>query len=118
MGGGRYVRFFEPNPSELATDSGGDCEFLVEEAKDEVDEENEGDMDHKVEEWEDGDRGAGVDGSSIPSRSPSIMGSSSLSVEGKKLRKRASACHLDAFLNSIQTSMRPGRESAGSRRSR
>lgn len=36
-------------------DSGGDCEFLVEDAKDEVDEANEGDMDHKVEERDDGD---------------------------------------------------------------
>jgi trehalose-6-phosphatase len=40
------------------------------------------------------------------------------SDEGKKLRKRASHCHLLAFLNSTHTSMRPGRESAGSRRSR
>lgn len=116
-GGGRYARFFEPNASEPVTDSGGDCEFLVEDARDEDDEENDGDMDHRVEELNDGDRGAGVEGSSMPSRSPS-MGSSSLSVDGKKFRKRASACHLEAFLNSIQTSIRPGRESAGSRRSR
>ena len=40
------------------------------------------------------------------------------SEEGKKLRKSASHCHLLAFLNSTHTSMRPGRESAGSRRSR
>lgn len=36
-------------------DSGGDCEFLAEDARDDVDEENEGDMDHKVEERADGD---------------------------------------------------------------
>lgn len=59
----------------------------------------------------------GTMGSSMLSRSPS-MGTSSSSVEGKKLRKSCSACHLDAFLNSTQTSMRPGRDSAGSRRSR
>lgn len=50
MGGGRYVWFLAPNASEPATDSGGDCEFLGEDARDEVDEENEGDMDHSVEE--------------------------------------------------------------------
>lgn len=54
-GGGRYTWFFAPNPSEPATDSGGDCEFLDEESNEEVDEENAGDMDHKVEEWDDGD---------------------------------------------------------------
>ncbi len=59
----------------------------------------------------------GVVGSSTLSRSPSI-GASSSSVDGKKLRKRSSACHFDAFRNSTQTSIRPGRESAGSRRSR
>jgi hypothetical protein len=52
------------------------------------------------------------------SMSPSSSGSSSSSVLGKKLRKSASACHLLEFLNSIQTSMRPGRESAGSSFSR
>jgi hypothetical protein len=42
----------------------------------------------------------------------------SWSVDGKKLRNKASACHFEAFLNSTQTSIRPGRESAGSRRSK
>ena len=55
MGGGRCAWFFEPNVSEPVTDSGGGGEFLVEDASDEVDEENEGDMDHKVEECDDGD---------------------------------------------------------------
>ena len=65
-----------------------------------------------------GDKGdGGVVLSSTLSRSPSI-GALSSSVDGKKLRKSNSACHLDAFLNSIQTSIRPGRDSAGSRRSR
>ena len=59
----------------------------------------------------------GTVGNLTPSSSPSRMISPS-SAHGKKLRKRASACHLDACLNSIQTSIRPGRESAGSRRSR
>ena len=59
----------------------------------------------------------GTMGRSMLSRSPSI-GTLSSSVEGKKLRKSCSACHFDAFLNSIQTSMRPGRDNAGSRRSR
>lgn len=40
------------------------------------------------------------------------------SEDGKKLRNNASHCHLLAFLNSTHTSIRPGRESAGSRRSR
>lgn len=53
----------------------------------------------------------------LPERD-SMSTSSSSSSLGKKLRKRASACHLLAFLNSTQTSMRPGRDSAGSRRSR
>lgn len=47
-----------------------------------------------------------------------LANSSSSSSQGKKFLNRASACHLLAFLNSIQTSMRPGRDSAGSRRSR
>ncbi len=60
----------------------------------------------------------GVVGSSMPSSSPSSSTMSSSSVEGKKLRNRSSACHLDAFLNSTHTSIRPGRDNAGSRRSR
>ena len=66
---------------------------------------------------EDVDGDGGVVGSSMLSRSPS-MGTLSSSVEGKKLRNSCSACHFDAFLNSIHTSIRPGRDSAGSRRSR
>ena len=49
--------------------------------------------------------------------SSASVGSSS-SVDGKKLRKRDSACHFDACLNSTQTSMRPGRDKAGSSRSK
>lgn len=47
-----------------------------------------------------------------------LANSSSSSSQGKKFLNKASACHLLAFLNSIQTSIRPGRERAGSRRSR
>ena len=65
------------------------------------------------------DAGEGGIGISSPSRSPSRVGAArSVSDDGKKLRKSASACHLEAFLNSTQTSIRPGRHSAGSRRSR
>ena len=53
----------------------------------------------------------------LPERD-SMSTSSSSSSHGKKFRKSASACHLLAFLNSTQTSMRPGRDKAGSRRSR
>jgi hypothetical protein len=68
----------------------------------------------------------GVDGGDDGSTSMSTLmlfsccssASSSSSAQGKKLRKRASACHLLAFLNSIQTSIRPGRDRAGSRRSK
>ena len=68
----------------------------------------------------------GVDGGDDGSTSISTLmlfsccssASSSSSAQGKKLRKRASACHLLAFLNSTQTSIRPGRDRAGSRRSR
>ena len=62
--------------------------------------------------------GEGGTGRSIPSNSASSITTLSSSIEGKKLRNNNSACHLDAFLNSTQTSMRPGRESAGSSRSR
>ena len=68
----------------------------------------------------------GVDGGDDGSNSMSTLmlfsccssTSSSSSAQGKKLRNKASACHLLAFLNSTQTSMRPGRDRAGSRRSR
>ena len=56
------------------------------------------------------------EGNTILANSASVGPSSS--VEGKKLRNNASACHFDAFLNSTQTSIRPGRDRAGSRRSR
>lgn len=77
------------------------------------------DPDEKSDEKPDDDctEGEGGVGKSIPSSSPSIITSSS-SVDGKKLRNSNSACHFDAFLNSTQTSIRPGRDSAGSRRSR
>ena len=60
--------------------------------------------------------GAGEGGDGISSTIESV--SLSPSAAGKKFWKRPFACHFDAFLNSIQTSMRPGRESAGSSRSR
>lgn len=59
-----------------------------------------------------GDEGAGISSGSISSESG--VGEGSASAEGKKLRNRFSAWYFDAFLNSIQTSMRPGRQSAGS----
>lgn len=78
-------------------------------------EDNEENSVEPVDEPAEGD--GGVVGNSMLSKSPSSRMSSS-SVDGKKLRKSCSACHLDAFLNSIQTSIRPGRDNAGSRRSR
>lgn len=59
-----------------------------------------------------GDEGAGISSDSISSESG--VGEGSASADGKKLRNRFSAWYFDAFLNSIQTSMRPGRQSAGS----
>lgn len=60
-----------------------------------------------------GEEGAGISSDS-KSASESGVGGGSASAEGKKLRNRFSAWYFDAFLNSIQTSMRPGRQSAGS----
>ena len=109
-----YAWFLAPNTSGPGTATLGDVEL----DKSEDDDEKEGDIDQSVDAFELGERGdCGGPGSSTPSSSPSITMLSS-SVEGKKLRKRASACHLEAFLNSTQTSIRPGRESAGSKRSR
>ena len=59
---------------------------------------------------------AGEGGEGISSVMDSV--SQSPSAAGKKLRNRPLACHFDAFLNSIQTSMRPGRQRAGSSFSR
>ena len=79
--------------------------------------------DDHIEESDDTPEADSVDGdggtvlSSTLSRSPSI-GALSSSVDGKKLRNSSSACHLDALRNSTQTSIRPGRDNAGSRRSR
>ena len=110
-GGGMYAWFFAPNTSGLWTSTLGLDRSLD-------DEEIDGDIDQSVETVELDEIGDwGGSGRSTPSSSPSITTLSS-SVDGKKLRKRASACHLDAFLNSIQTSIRPGRERAGSKRSR
>jgi hypothetical protein len=47
-----------------------------------------------------------------------IVGGGISSAEGKKFLNKCSACHFDAFLNSIHTSIRPGRDRAGSRRSK
>jgi len=66
----------------------------------------------------DGGLGSSSESSSLSRVKVSLSDEVSASEEGKKLRKSPSACHLDAFLNSIQTSMRPGRHSAGSRRSK
>ena len=60
-----------------------------------------------------GDEGAGISSDSN-SASESGVGEGSASADGKKLRNRFSAWYFDAFLNSIQTSMRPGRQRAGS----
>lgn len=144
-GGGRYAWLFAPNwgkdaglpfPFDLTEDAalsgvGGD--------NDDVEDANEGDKDQSVDETLDaGDWGAdegefdcgGVDGRSIPSSSESSISISTSSfwaaaaaltassVDGKKFLNNASACHLEAFLNSTHTSIRPGRESAGSKRSR
>lgn len=117
-----YALFFAPNISalgrgigDLHEDDEGDDEGETERSTDDAN--DEGDMLHSVDVV--GDCGAGVLGRSIPcsslSNSASLISSS---VEGKKLRKSASACHLLAFRNSTHTSMRPGRLSAGSRRSR
>jgi len=105
------IRSLVSQPSWVAIHSHGGA--LGEEANDADEEENNGNLDHRVDEVEKGtgDWGVGVE-KSIPSMSPSMI-SSSLSAEGKKFRKSASACHLDAFLNSIQTSMWPGQESVG-----
>lgn len=47
----------------------------------------------------------------------SLSGGGTGFLDGKKHLKIPSACHLVAFLKLIQTSIRPGRLSAGSRRS-
>lgn len=96
-----------------------DASEVVDADRESVSEDNVEDTDEKsAEPAEDCVSGEdGVEGRSMPSRSPSMISSSS-SVDGKKFRKSSSACHFEAFLNSIQTSMRPGRESAGSSRSR
>lgn len=132
MGGGRYAWFLSaswidvrmrgesvlscavgPNPEPEAE---VDEREIVDAEGESLSEEDRPDMEKNEEDWVVVGE-AGGEGSSMPSRSPSMISSSS-SVDGKKLRKRSSACHLEAFLNSIQTSIRPGRESAGSSRSR
>lgn len=60
--------------------------------------------------------GAGEGGDGISSVMESV--SHSPSEAGKKFWKRPFACHFEAFLNSIQTSIRPGRHRAGSSFSR
>lgn len=122
-GGGKYAVFFAPKSPDVGREGSAAFEAPddVADAKDNevVDDDREGVIDQSVEGPEAGDWGVGGEGRSTPSMSPSrVISPSSSSVEGKKLRKRASACHFDAFLNSTQTSIRPGRERAGSRRSR
>jgi len=118
-GGGKYAWLFSPN---CGSSGGALGAAVLGEVSDVVDDEKDEDSDQSVDDpgSEVGDCGgdAGGFGRSTPSRSPSRMMSLSSSIEGKKFRKSASACHLDAFLNSTQTSMRPGRDSAGSSLSR
>ena len=126
-GGGRYAWFLDPKSS---MPRAGDRTDFVDcgEDKIELDDENGGVIDpHSDDSPEDSDGdcdGCGDDdvnvaggGRTTPSISLSSPSSSS-SAHGKKFLNRASACHLDAFLNSTHTSMRPGRDSAGSNRSR
>jgi hypothetical protein len=124
--GGRYALFLAPKSPEVGLNGAG-VGLLplgpdVGDESDVVDEENDGDVDHSVDTSEpcSSNKGDGGQGRSTPSISPSrtMSPSSSSSVEGKKLRKRASACHFEAFLNSTQTSILPGLESAGSKRSK
>lgn len=112
----------------MLTDAGedGDGEEIGVDEKDVTEDDRDGGQDHVDETGEFGFcgdslavEGAGLDGG-WGAIGGSLSGASmrSSSAEGKKLRNRASACHLLAFLNSTQTSIRPGRDSAGSRRSR
>src|SRR5262245_53176607 len=98
MGGGKYAVFFAPKSPDTGligvggdgeSDRGGDDRHVEEEERDSPE------RDHVVVDAVDvvavGDEGGF--GKSIPSRSPGssvISPSSSSSVEGKKLRKRAS----------------------------
>lgn len=119
--------FFAPKSSDVGWIGGSTGLLLVDEGEERDVEEDDDDKDQSVDVPElviggvIGDGGIGVDGmdSSTLSSSPGsrVISPSSSSVEGKKLRKSASACHFDAFLNSTHTSIRPGRERAGSRRS-
>lgn len=59
---------------------------------------------------------AGAVGASISSET-GAGGAGFLGLHGKKFLKIPSACHLLACLKSTQTSMRPGRDNAGSSRS-
>lgn len=71
-GGGKYAWFLAPKASR----GGFWGEESLEDAKDDVDDEKEGESDHSVDDCEDddgvGDCGARVVGSSIPSISPSM----------------------------------------------
>ena len=112
-----YAVFWEPKPVRVG-DAGvlGDC--MLEEDEDWLEPPIESaEISVKALEEAVVDGVPGTLGRVTPSSSPSRSISSSSEL-GKKLRNNASACHGLAFLNSTQTSMRPGRESAGSRRSR
>jgi hypothetical protein len=137
-GGGRYAWFEAPNcgsgvavidaavmgKGEAGDD--GDGEEIGVDENDVAEDERDGGQDHCDEAGDvelcaaSGGEGDGLEGiwGTTGSGSPSVASIMSSSAEGKKLRNRASACHLLAFLNSTQTSIRPGRERAGSRRSR
>lgn len=138
-GGGRYAWFFEPRVSSTKVPVGVETLVVVVDVEVDVERERaselDGDGDVEVEDTNSASISIsmsmsssprrlsspfaddGTEGNLTPSSSPSSMTWPS-SAQGKKFLKSASACHLDACLNSIQTSMRPGRESAGSRRSR
>jgi hypothetical protein len=126
-GGGRYALFFAPKSSAVGRSGGSGGLLLVDDGEDSDVDDDEDDSDHRVDVpglnvgGVKGDGGIGDDGMDIStlSSSPasSVISPSSSSVEGKKLRNSASACHFDAFLNSTHTSIRPGLESAGSSRS-
>ncbi len=135
IGGGRYAVFFAPRlprtgaAGALDTDA-EDADALKtgvpnggEDESSGKDADVEGDMggDDGVSDAEDAYE-EGMEESASSEMPSSIVGSMSFSsqssMDGKKLRKSASACHLEECLNSIQTSIRPGRDRAGSRRSR
>lgn len=130
-GGGRYAVFFEPKS--VALDVFADAG--IEEGGTDADVAGVDGVERGVEFSDNDDMllaseiagveyPSGLAGNLTPSSSPSRSTTSSPSLAssssmlGKKFRNSASACHGLACLNSIHTSMRPGRLNAGSSRSR